>query len=186
MKHTLIAATALLGALATSDLAHADHPTRRETPSYRAHDQFDVIGRARLTSRRGEVSFTVTPEQRRDGLQLASNTPDLRILAIELVYSDGRVERLRGRALRTAFRDGALITIQRGRPPGLRHVHVRYALPRYTRRAALQLVQLHTGDGYTHERDLWNRPDHRDGGWTEYDPYRDDRYEYDGYPSDRY
>jgi len=167
--------TALVGALGLSNLAHADHWRDRESTTIRHRERtLDVIGSARLNARRGEVTFTITPEMRRDGLQLITGKQGVRVLSVEFVYSDGRVERVRGRSLEA----GDPLTIQDGRPPGLREVRVRYSANR-SGRARLDLVQIHTGSGYTREVD---RPEHPD-----YDPYnrvdrrdsRDRRYDRD-------
>ena len=93
---------------------------------------------------------------RRDGLQLLNEGRSLRILSVELVYSDGFVEKLKTREI-GALPSNSLLTIQRGRPPGLREVKVRYAtgrLDRSERRSRLHLVQIHDGDGYTSDRDI--------------------------------
>ena len=164
---TILSLSALTGALAVSNLAHADHVERRDraTVDPRRYGA-DVIATARLDDRRGEVTFQITPEMRRDGLQLRSNAQDLRIVSVELGYSDGRIEGLRGPELRTAMRSGQTVTIQRGRPPGLRFVRVRYRAPASGGSSTLELIQIHDGDGYTSRSDLR----HDRNGWYEYDP----------------
>jgi len=180
----ILSLTALVGALGISNVALADHDRNRDRASSgrRSYD-LDVIGTARVTEGRDHVTFRVTPKMRRDGLQLFVDAPNLRILAVEFEYSDGRVVQLRGRNLRQAMPERALITIQQGRPPGLRFVHVYYAMGYSDRAGSLRLVQLHTGDGYTHEADLWENQDRRvyrrgevrDRSFDDDDRY-DDRY----------
>lgn len=168
-KHFL-SITALAGALLTGSVAFADHDRRapytsnhdaygyRGDDGYRDYDQrgyrhdHDVIGRERMSARRGTASFAITSNMRRDGLQLATNARALRVVSVELEYSDGFVERLNARQLRE-HGDG-LLTIQTGRPPGLRHVRVHYTLGAYDRGATLELIQLHTGSGYTSDADI--------------------------------
>jgi hypothetical protein len=149
----ILTATALLGALATTGVANADHDRRRPAPAYRQASDLDIIGSARLTARRGTVELTVTPKMRRDGLQLMTNSTYLRIHEVELVYSDDFVERLTGREL-GRYSAGTLLTIQRGRPAGLRTVRVTYSTSARQRNARLHLVQMHDGDGYTSDRDI--------------------------------
>jgi hypothetical protein len=166
MKYAKLILAALL---ATAGVASADPYSYRH---HRVHEERerDVVGTERLDEGRGTAIFRVTPEMRRDGLQLSTNMPGLRIISVDFGYSDGRVVRLPGRQLR-GIQDG-LLTIQTGRPPGLRTVRVRYLNDVRYGTGVLQLVQLHTGDGYTHDEDLWqNRdPDHDgdddvDGGY---------------------
>jgi hypothetical protein len=162
IKH-ILSLTALAGALATSGVAMAEdrgHWERRKSERVR-HADLDVIGVARLTARRGTATFKITPEQRRDGLQLRTDARGLRVLWIEFEYSDGFVKRTRGVDLGSQY--GQLLNIQYGRPPGLRLVRVRYALDHdndrygrsgYRRPARLELIQAHTGSGYTSDEDI--------------------------------
>lgn len=190
--------TALAGALALGNVAHAEHPDDRGPRSrttyrddgYRGDAQ--LIGTARLRDRRGEVAFQLTPGQRRDGLMLWTDARDLRLLQVELEYSDGLVETLRGRELRTALLDDGTAVIQLGRPPGLRVVRVHYTMRGYERRARLQLLQF--GDGYTSEADLrhdrsgvyiWRERDFGDRRFDRVRRDRDRRYD-ERYYDDRY
>ena len=162
----ILSATALAGALVTGNLAYADHlqgsfPARVDS----LRGEPDLIGTARLDEGRGEVTFNVVPQQRRDGLQLRSDASNVRIISVELGYSDHRVEGLYGRELHSAMASGQTVTIQRGRPPGLRFVRVRYAMPPNSYPATLQLIQIHDGDGYTSKADQL----HDRNGWYEYD-----------------
>jgi hypothetical protein len=151
---------ALAGTLATSGAAFADS---RNTRASTHADQLDVIGSAQVRNTRGDVTFTITPEMRRDGLQLQTDAYGLQILSVSFQYSDGRIVVQRGRdvAVERSAND-SMITIQRGRPPGLRVVRVKYAASSRDRSGRLQLVQIHDGDGYTHEEDLWKY--HQDEG----------------------
>jgi len=169
----ILSATALVGALATSPLAFADH-FRRGDVERAPWRGADVIGATRLADGRGEVTFAVTPQMRRDGLALRADHPGVRILTVELGYSDGRVEGLRGGALRDAMAFDSNVVIQRGRPPGLRFVRVRYAVRTYEA-PTLELIQIHDGDGYTTKADQRNRRD----GWYEYQDEGQAPYEYD-------
>jgi hypothetical protein len=166
---TILSLSALAGALATASVASAedrwDRSDRSSSYDRYHHRDLDVIDSASLRARRGTVEFTFTSGQRRDGLQLYTDARQLTILSIELEYSDGRITRL-GRRTVT---DG-LLTIQRGRPPGLRKVRVKYTTARNDRRATLALVQIHDGDGYTSEAD--QRDDER-GTYRSY-PRQDD------------
>jgi len=187
---TILSIGALAGALATTTtLAHAEHPDQRGRDRIVSpvRGEADVIDSANLRAGRGEVTFRFTSGQRRDGLMLSTSARDLRILGVDLQYSDGLVEQLRGRELRLALTDDGTAVIQRGRPPGLRAVRVSFALPRSERRARLELIQIHDGDGYTSEADLrhdrdgvvtWRASDFE--GRSRYDRY--DRYD----RSDRY
>jgi hypothetical protein len=156
-KH-ILSLTALLGALVTSGVAAADdHWERRRADvyqrDYRAQSDLDVIGTARLDARRGTAIFKITPGVRRDGLQLATDARRLRVESVELEYSDGFVDRLGTNDLRTDRYNG-LLTIQMGRPPGLRVVRIRYTIGARDRGASLQLIQMHGGDGYTDKADI--------------------------------
>lgn len=196
LKH-FISLTTLAGALATAGVAQADgwrghHHRNVDDQQQQSYDDqsyddgyrsnLDIIGTKTLRPGRGVATFTVTPGVRRDGLELRTGASGLRILAVDFVYSDGRIVRLPGQNLRTQ-RDG-LLTIQTGRPPGLRQVRVSYRAPTYQRSgydsrydngyvaqpaATLQLVQLHTGDGYTHTDDLWQNRDPDGDGDDEVD-----------------
>jgi hypothetical protein len=170
---TLLTATALLGALATADVANADNWRRRPAPAYQQSSDLDIIGTARLTARRGTVEFAVTPKMRRDGLQLMTNSSYLRIHEVELVYSDDFVERLTGNEL-GRYSAGTLLTIQRGRPAGLRHVRVTYSTSGRQRNARLHLVQMHDGDGWTSDRDIKKSERKRDRVERTDDYYEDD------------
>jgi hypothetical protein len=168
----LLSMTALAGALATSSVAFADHDrwergrvttidhrrARAEAPRRQA--ALDVIDTERLAEGRGVATFLFESGMRRDGLQLTTDAQRVKILSVQLEYSDGRVVEVDPRQGLTA---GSLLTIQRGRPPGLRVVRVAYAMNRRDRGATLQLVQIHDGDGYTHEEDLWKY--HDDDGY---------------------
>ena len=72
--------------------------------------------------------------------------------ALAARLSESLPTRLTGRELKT-MSDGSLV-IQRGRPPGLREVRVRFRTSGRDRGARLQLVQIHDGDGYTSDRDI--------------------------------
>jgi hypothetical protein len=113
----------------------------------------DLIATARLAGG-GTATFRITPEMKRDGLQLWTDAQRLQIRSIELEYSDGFIERFSGAQLGTSVTNGSLLTIQRGRPPGLRVVRVQYAAPRWARGAVLGLVQIHDGNGYTDAADI--------------------------------
>jgi hypothetical protein len=183
-----LTATALCGALTmTAGIASADHERRRPTAAYHQSSGLDVIGSARLAARRGTAEFRITPEMRRDGLQLLTEARFLRVLSVELEYSDGFIERLTGREL-GRMSDGSLLTIQRGRPPGLREVRVTYQMSGRDRRARLHLVQIHDGDGYTSDRDI-RQADRKRAREDRTDDYyegeRDRRY-YDDYYDERY
>lgn len=181
---TILTATALLGALATADVANADNWRRRPAPAYHQTSDLDIIGTARLTARRGTVEFTITPKMRRDGLQLMTNSAYLRIHEVELVYSDDFVERLTGNEL-GRYSAGTLLTIQRGRPAGLREVRVTYSTSGRQRNARLHLVQMHDGDGYTSDRDIRKserkraREDRTDDYWEDERDEREREYYYD-------
>lgn len=152
---TIITA-ALLGALSlgTASIAAADHDRRNRYES--RYDDTRILGSKWLRNDRGRVEFDLTPGLRRDGLMLVTDGR-VGIRKVQFVYSDGRVETLKGRKLaRMAQGDGSLV-IQTGRPPGLRHVRVWYRLPSRQRAVDLDLVSF--GDGYTSEEDLYeNRP----------------------------
>jgi hypothetical protein len=188
IKH-ILSLTALAGALTTSGIAMADqgHWERQRSSQVRRGD-LDVIGVARLNARRGTATFKITPEQRRDGLQLRTDAPGLRVLWIEFEYSDGFVKRTRGVDLGSQY--GQLLNIQFGRPPGLRVVRVRYALDNnndrynrygdrsnYRRSARLELIQAHTGSGYTSDEDI--READRDRDRAERREERRERRQYD-------
>jgi hypothetical protein len=189
IKH-ILSLTALAGALATSGVAMAEdrgHWERRQSERVR-HADLDVIGVARLTARRGTATFKITPEQRRDGLQLRTDSPGLKVLWIEFEYSDGFVKRTRG--VNLGSQHGQLLNIQYGRPPGLRLVRVRYALDsntndrydrygrsNYRRSARLELIQAHTGSGYTSDEDI--RQADRDRDRAERREERRERRSYD-------
>src|SRR5690242_12482826 len=124
--NNILSILTLGGALATAHVASAnpyrvrvyDHRTQWGD-SYRQQRRWndDVIGTAQLTAGRGVAAFQVTPQMRRDGLALRADAQNVRILAVDFEYSDGRVVRLSGRQLRPT-QDG-LVQIQSGRPPGL-------------------------------------------------------------------
>jgi hypothetical protein len=157
---------ALFGALsitATAAVASADHDRDRDRyddryyDADRYYDMTRVLDTKRLRNTRGQVEFDVEPGLRRDGLMLVTNGT-VGIRKIEFHYSDGRVVTLKGRKLERLPQESGTITIQTGRPPGLRHVRVWYAqetdrYSRYDRDATLKLISF--GDGYTDEEDLW-------------------------------
>jgi hypothetical protein len=151
---TILSTAALAGALATaSTAAQADHD-RRERTSVRQRDaEPDFVGTAVFRRGRGTVEFKMTPNERRDGLQLVTDAEQLRVRSIELEYSDGKIVTFRGSKLRDGLVQGQLLTIQRGRPPGLRIVRVTYSASNSDRGAKIALVQIHDGDGYTKEGD---------------------------------
>lgn len=186
---SILTATALLGALATADVAQADDWKRRSAPSYHQVERLDVIGTARLTARRGTVEFAITPKMKRDGLQLKTNARFLKIHSVELEYSDGFVEKLSASELGATPRD-SLLTIQRGRPAGLREVRVRYSTSARERNAKLQLIQMHTDDGYTSDRDIQKSKRKRAREDRDDDYYKndrgDDRYDYPYQYDERY
>src|SRR5690348_2800560 len=99
IKH-ILSLTALAGGLFVSNAAMAEdqgHWERRgSTQRVRYADDLDVIGVARLNARRGTATFKITPEQRRDGLQLRTTAPGMKVLWIEFEYSDGFTKRTRG------------------------------------------------------------------------------------------
>ncbi len=153
-----IIAAALLGALSlgTAGVAAADHDhdRDRDRDGYRDYDRYDderVLDTRRLRRDRGRVVFDVTPGLRRDGLLLVTDGR-VAISKIQFVYSDGRVATLKARRLARMPNDDGTLTIQTGRPPGLRHVRVWYRLAPRQRSAELSLVSF--GDGYTDEEDL--------------------------------
>lgn len=175
----LLSIAALAGALFSAGVASADHEQRYERGQgrvwHRRHaDTNDVIGTASLGARRGVVEFKVTPNMRRDGLQLRTSAARLRILSIEMEYSDNRVVVLSGNILRRGIMDGDLLTIQQGRPAGLRFVRVSYAMNRRDRSASLELIQVHTGSGYTREGDR----DFDSSYFDDRETYRDRNYDY--------
>jgi hypothetical protein len=174
----IISSLAMIGALGSGGAAFAQRWTghhhsnsnsdsnyeNRDGTWHRTRSRADIIGTGRLDEGRGTVAFTFQSGMRRDGLALSTNAGHLRILSVEFVYSDGRVVRER---VRQSLGDGQMMTIQTGRPPGLRVVRVRYAMGSddsygydQSSSARLRLIQIHTGDGYTHDEDLWkNHPD---------------------------
>ncbi len=167
----IVSSLAMVGALASSGAAFAQswtghHRSDDNDTSARRHTRVrvkaDIIGTRQLDEGRGVATFKIKPEMRRDGLALATDGANVKILSVEFVYSDGRVVKER---VRQTMGDGQAMTIQTGRPPGLRTVRVRYAMndndyyDSYSYSTRLRLVQLHTGDGYTHEEDLWKYHD---------------------------
>lgn len=157
---------ALVGALTfgTANLAIADrdHGRRHDDDRYesRYRDDERVLDTKRLRSTRGRVELDVTPGLRRDGLMLVTDGR-IGIRKVQFVYDDGQVVTLKGRRLAAMPQDTGSITIQTGRPGGLRHVRVWYSLASRERSAQLQLVSY--GDGYTDEDDRReHRPRRRD------------------------
>jgi hypothetical protein len=152
IKH-ILSITALAGALATtSSIAHADHERgRRTTTTTRVRTAPDVLGTATIRRHRGVAEFTVTPNLKRDGLQLLTDADGLRIRSLELEYDDGRIVTFKGSILLDGLVSGRLLTIQKGRPGGLRMVRVKYIASSNDRGAKLSLIQIHTGDGYSKE-----------------------------------
>lgn len=173
----ILSIAALAGALFTAGgVASADDQRYERSGRVWRHERAvrdDVIGVAALEGRRGVVEYRITPNMRRDGLQLRTDAQRLRILAIELEYSDGRIVELTGQKLKRGLTDGQLLTIQRGRPAGLRYVRVSYAVNRRERGATLELIQVHTGSGYTREGDRDFDRDYFDDRDRNYDRDRD-------------
>jgi hypothetical protein len=163
---SILTISALAGALATSStIAQADRGRhgRHDRVTVRQRDTSpDVIGTARIRGSRGVAEFRLTPGERRDGLQIWTDANRLRVRSIELEYSDGRTVTFRGNVLRDGLVPGELLTIQRGRPAGLRVVRVAYVGGRDDRGSRLSLIQIHDGDGYTREGDRDFDSDHFD------------------------
>ncbi len=155
MKNLITAA--LFGALSlgTASLAVADHDRDRYESRY--EDQ-RVLDTKQLRNDRGRVEFDLTPGQRRDGLLLVTDGR-VAVRKIQFVYDDGRVVTIGARKLARLPQDGGALTIQTGRPPGLRHVRVWYKVGARQRSAQLQLVSF--GDGYTDEQDEWEHENGR-------------------------
>jgi hypothetical protein len=147
MKNLILALA--LGALtfSTSSSALAD-PVRGQHRRY--DDDLRVLDSQRVRRERGRVELDLTPGLRRDGLMLVIDG-SLAIRKVQFVYDDGEVTSLSSRKLARMPNENGRITIQVGRPPGLRHVRVWYALPQNERSARVQLVSF--GDGYTDDND---------------------------------